>query len=336
VETVSGTILPALPLSGLKRVRDLLYFDGPLLTEYVSSSGDNYLFYWCDCDESVNRWMVLRVSEANVLRLVNRFVPLDFVIPAGSKDEFVYLIDNSYSGNRTSSVKLVSLTDIPESYKPERGAYLEVAKPVATSRIFSVLIESGTLEGGWTTPQLTDFPGIFAKVYSLIYGFNILRLPGFASYPWRGGFSSMHFFNWLANLIPSEDRPKVSAMQFASPGFMRFELNGQTAEQVTKSVKDYKEDTSGSYSDLSAYIRKHKLNEITDENHPLWKDHHDALENMAIRVLKIFTTLDTEVLMEKRPRSFEIAKIAMALHRYVRDLVIFESNGMVKYPEFSG
>jgi hypothetical protein len=335
VETVNGTALPSLPISGLQRVRDLIYFDGPLLTEYVNSSGDSYLFYWCDCDESANRWMVLRVNEASILRLVNRFVPMDYVIPIGCRDEFVYLIDTPPSNTRKPLVKLVSISDIPESYKPERGAYLETLKTAKSSRLFSVLIEGEFLEGGLSKRQLTDFPGIFRKVYSMIYDLNVLRLPVFANYPWRGGFSSMHFFNWLSNLIPSEDRPRVSAMQFASPGFVKFSLNGGTAEQVTKCIRDCKEDKSGSYSELTAYIRKHDLNDITSGSDPVWIQHNEALESMAIDVLKIFSAIDTKQFAEKSPRPFETAKIAMAFYRYVRELVYYEADGMVKYPEVS-
>lgn len=36
----------------LRKVADLIYFDGPFLSHYVSKSGDNYLSYWVDCDEN--------------------------------------------------------------------------------------------------------------------------------------------------------------------------------------------------------------------------------------------------------------------------------------------
>ncbi len=73
---LDGTRLRALPVSGLKHVRDLDYLNGPLLSQYAHPSGDAYLYYWCDCDNKVIRWMGLRVSEANILGLVNTFVPL--------------------------------------------------------------------------------------------------------------------------------------------------------------------------------------------------------------------------------------------------------------------
>ena len=52
--------------SNFKKIADLICFEGPLLSHYVSSKGDDYLFYWVDRDDNDNRWMVLRVSLATL------------------------------------------------------------------------------------------------------------------------------------------------------------------------------------------------------------------------------------------------------------------------------
>ena len=124
MEPVEGAILRSLPVSGLEHVRDLDDFEGPLLSQYAHPSGDQYLFYWCDCDDTVNRWMVLRVSEASILRLIHRVVPLDYVIPKSCRDDFVYLIDTDSAGV-TTSVNLTGLSAIPPAYTPQPGAFLE-------------------------------------------------------------------------------------------------------------------------------------------------------------------------------------------------------------------
>lgn len=121
--TLRGIEIPSLPISGLRKVRDLDAFDGPLLSHFRHPSGDDYLYYWCDCDEAANRWMVLRVTESNILRLANRVVPLDYVIPAGARDDFVYFVDEDGSG-RPAQVFLVLKKDLPREYTPESGARL--------------------------------------------------------------------------------------------------------------------------------------------------------------------------------------------------------------------
>ena len=64
MKEIGGFTIPDFPISGLKHIKDLLYHEGPLLSQYSHPSGDTYLFHWCDCDDLRNRWMVLRVNEA--------------------------------------------------------------------------------------------------------------------------------------------------------------------------------------------------------------------------------------------------------------------------------
>lgn len=327
MKTIEGIPLPVLPVTGLIKVRDLVYFDGPLLTQYVHPNGDDYLKYWCDCDQIANRWMILRVNEASVLRLINRFVPLDYVIPKGCRDEFVYIVDESAS---KSKVNLVRLENLPSDYLPEAGAFLDKPKTRRDSKSFSVIVE-----GGWSVRALGEFPTVFAKAYSLLYNLNVLNVPNFTAHPWRGGFSSLHFFNWLARRIPSEDKPSVSAMQYASPGFMRFKLNANTAEQVTQCVADYKNNkagVNGLYAELASYIRKHKLNDIKDTSDGAWPVHNDFLEKTAIDLLNCFTAINQKLFVQTSARSFETAKIAMAFYRYVKELAAFDSDGLVRFP----
>jgi len=329
MKEIDGASLPSLPISGLEHVQDLLYYDGPLLSQYAHPNGDDYLYYWCDCDEQSNRWMVLRVSEASILRLVNRFVPLDFVIPGGCRDDFVYIFDTQKDG-LVGHVKLVALSKIPEDYVPEPGAYLELAERRQDAKSYSVLVE-----GGWSVRALGEFPKLFAKVYSVLYALNVLHVPEFGDYPWRGGFSYMHFFNWTAAQIPSEDRPVVSAMQYASPGFMRFSLHGKTANQVTRCVVECKGDDqlTIAHQELSHYIRTHKLNDILTFNDPRWAEHDHYLKQASLALLKGFSVIDEAKFLETSSRPFETAKIAMAFYRYVKELADFDKDGLVKFPK---
>src|SRR5258707_791299 len=120
MKPLGGITLPTLPISGLRRVRDLIYYDGPLLSHFEHANGDDYLYYWCDCDESTNRWMVLRVDESSILRLINRFVPLDYVIPGGCRDDFVYFVDIG-SDSAIVAASLLNVARVPEDYVPDKG-----------------------------------------------------------------------------------------------------------------------------------------------------------------------------------------------------------------------
>src|SRR5205085_8568684 len=66
MEQVKGTNIGCFPLRDLRKVADLIYFDGALLSLFKNESGYNYLYYWCDSTEDVNRWLVFRVSQRDL------------------------------------------------------------------------------------------------------------------------------------------------------------------------------------------------------------------------------------------------------------------------------
>lgn len=334
MKPIGGMALPTLPIAGLAHVRDLVYFDGPLLSQFAHPNGDQYLQYWCDCDETANRWMIFRVNEASILRLVNRFVPMDYEIPSGCRDDFVYFVDIANSRS-LPKVAILPVTDVPEDYKPAPGEYLEL--PLAKFReknAFSVLVEGGK----WATQAISDFPNVFAKVYSVLYGLNVLHVPEFEGFPWKGGFSSLHFFNWAFKQIPFESRPNVSAIQYASPGFIRFSLDELAAAQVATCVAEYFSNNAklaSAYSDISNYIRANNLREIPSEFSAEWPKHDEPLKSRTIALLAGFSKMSGETFVKVCPRPFEAAQIARAFYRYVRDLAAFEKNGMVRFPRFN-
>ena len=88
-----------------------------------------YLYYWCDSDENFNRWMLLRVSETDLIRLVNRLIPIDPVIPKGCQDDFVYIVDMD-NDCKQRAIKIISINAVPEMYSPVQGTFLpaEVAQ----------------------------------------------------------------------------------------------------------------------------------------------------------------------------------------------------------------
>lgn len=112
-----------LPINELRKVTDLIYFDGPFLSHYVSKSGDNYLSYWVDCDENNQRWLVFRVGINSLQDYINKKKSLYELIKE-EDDGFVYVIDISEDGSL--SVPLMAfLPDIPNEYLPTADSYFD-------------------------------------------------------------------------------------------------------------------------------------------------------------------------------------------------------------------
>jgi hypothetical protein len=226
---------------------------------------------------------------------------------------------------------MLAVDSVPEEYRPAPGSFLDRHSVPTPDDSYAFVVD-----GGWSVKALGDFPHVFAKAYSLLYGFTFLHWQHVSSFPWRGGFSAMHFFNWAANQVAGEHRPRVKAMQYASPGFLRFSLHRPTAEMVATCISVYKGDNAsvaGAYSRLYGRISDHKLNDVTDPDSPIWNDHNEPLRNGAVEIMNAFRVVDGEAFAAVCGRPFEAAKIAMAFYRTILDLVAFEKEGLVRYPQ---
>ena len=107
--------------SSFRKIADLIYFDGPLLSHYASAKGDDYLFYWVDRDESDNRWLVLRVSLANLQKYIGHELTLRELIE-NPNDGYLYAVDVDNDVNY-HHVMLMQPSALPEEYLPESDSY---------------------------------------------------------------------------------------------------------------------------------------------------------------------------------------------------------------------
>jgi hypothetical protein len=109
--------------SGFRKIADLVYVDGSFLSHYVSSKGDDYLFYWADRDEQDNRWLVIRVSLSSLQKYIGKKLTLRELIE-NPNDGYFYVvdIDNSLVYH---DVKLVQPSALPDDYLPEADSYYE-------------------------------------------------------------------------------------------------------------------------------------------------------------------------------------------------------------------
>ncbi|MCR5568517.1 MAG: hypothetical protein K6G31_04500 [Paludibacteraceae bacterium] len=123
MKTIENSIPVNVDLKGMTRVVDLIYYDGPLLSQYINKNGDNYLFYWVDCDETYNRWIVVRTTGLLINKYIEKEVTLYDVI-TNPCDGFVYSVDVDSDVNYTN-VRIVEVKALPDDYKPRKKSYYE-------------------------------------------------------------------------------------------------------------------------------------------------------------------------------------------------------------------
>ena len=116
-------IVGKLVLNELRKVSDLIYFDGPFLSHYVHKSGDNYLSYWVDCDDTTQRWLVFRVGLSSLQDYINKKQSL-YQLIKNVDEGFVYVVDIHENGAQ-SVPSLVFIEELPDEYLPEVDSYFD-------------------------------------------------------------------------------------------------------------------------------------------------------------------------------------------------------------------
>ena len=117
----------SLPISGLKKLGDLLNYDGPILSLFNDDLKQYYLFYWVDHDHSYNRWLVWKVKEENLYYYLTQEISLLDLLLFEDKD-YVFSVDINDQLNY-SNVTLIEVKRLPSDYLPETKSYYKLPLP---------------------------------------------------------------------------------------------------------------------------------------------------------------------------------------------------------------
>ena len=85
-------------ISQMIKISDLISFEGPLLSHYMTSKGENYIFKWLDTDDICNRWMFFRVDINDLQKYISKEISL-LTLVNNCSDCFVYFVDIDSSIN---------------------------------------------------------------------------------------------------------------------------------------------------------------------------------------------------------------------------------------------
>ncbi len=107
----------------LQREGDLLYHEGALLSHFINEEDEfeHYFYKWSDCDDTVNRWMIFRVSISNLYSFFKSKTSLFTLI---NKNPFVYFIDLD-SNIHQKNLVLCSIDKIPTDYLPSENSFFQ-------------------------------------------------------------------------------------------------------------------------------------------------------------------------------------------------------------------
>lgn len=199
------------------------------------------------------------------------------------------------------------------------------------------------LDKEWTLQDLYEFPRNFLQVYAMLYPLYIpfeegdIRREGiksiFTSYPWRGGYSAVGFYNNLQKLIPPQDRPELISIHYGSPGLIELGLVVGVAVGIGKLVNVFTNSANSinsSYHNIrkGMYDRELMQLDVKQKEFALKEDELKFIEHSI-------DVLSKEIKFEKTQELYELTdknelaelKILLSLCRRVDKLAAYEKDG---------
>lgn len=102
---------------------DLIYQDGPVLSHFINSLNQDYLFYWVDCDEKFNKWLVFPVTKKELSEFFIKKLNILNLI-SNVYTGFVYLIDIN-DNIQYENIYNCSVGEIPNDYLPSDESFFD-------------------------------------------------------------------------------------------------------------------------------------------------------------------------------------------------------------------
>ena len=145
MEMLKGQKLGMLPFKGLKKISDLIFYDGPILSHFQDEFGSDILFYWVDYDNNYNRWLVVQITKDQLNEYLILKKSLRDLINAPFNNSLYFIeisdilkFDNAF---------LVYKGDLPKSYLPEIDSFFAFKIPDVYNSQIELYRDSMLLEG---------------------------------------------------------------------------------------------------------------------------------------------------------------------------------------------
>jgi hypothetical protein len=204
------------------------------------------------------------------------------------------------------------------------------------------------LDGSWELPEFGQFFRSYGQVYAFAYTVVSMERQQFASnpnrlyadLPWRGGFSSTLFFQYIANRVRKQHRLKVRAIRYASPGVIELAglaLAAGVVYRVVRKLCDSADRLLGLHNAILEGIHKRKLNELIvreREAEVRLKESDVAFVETARAVLLTemgFSEDDREAIAKLSDYdSWKQLKTVMAVYRRAKPIADLQAQGRLK------
>ena len=198
------------------------------------------------------------------------------------------------------------------------------------------------MDGEWDFVRLSTFPRQYMQVYSFFYvlesaargdEFHKARL-GWAlqAFPWRGGWSSVDFFQYLVNSVPRQHRFRIRSIQYGSPGFMEILVGFAAVAVSIKTLVSTVREIDTTYHKWRERLRKRRMWKMDARDASPALSREDVAElTEAIRELTIVLRLEDYDDLFRDLNPVLRVKILLALGKRLHRLAEHQTGDHIQY-----
>ncbi len=276
-------------------------FAALVLLKRTTSRGSSYFFASAVVDDegSVTSYFVVAASKD---------VTIDYFL--GETDlRYVYVYANESAYYEVDAecifsekIKLSPFEgEVPNDVIPDRGFFAADHNVQYNPIILPPSTHDVPIDGHWSMSDFKEFYSKYADIYVFhecmrqIRGKGIRNIPvqyvsAFRDKPFRGGSSYLGFFSSLKSALPRGSKPRLEAIQWASPGEITIRGSKGLFEHVETQVLNFEKsyaEAKPAYKNLREFMITNGWLEITaDEYKKPSADEEKLLSSLIVELVK--------------------------------------------------
>lgn len=192
------------------------------------------------------------------------------------------------------------------------------------------------MDGDWTLQDLAAFPTAYGQLYAFVYAIDRSSIdPGAFDYPWRGGYSTVNFFAFTMARVPKAHRPALSAVRYASPGWMELTLILPVALSLRLIVKQFvssASDLNHLYQDIYRGMHERRLMRFDARERALQLKRAELawVEDVTEKMQRLLDVRNVSAVLAHIDNPIARLKLLLSVFRRVRSLAEYELDGKAK------
>jgi hypothetical protein len=278
-------------MSTITITKELFFYDEPVVVRGSDVKGKSYLGLNSDEDAEGSIFLFVRVKEDVLAAFCAEKVDLRYALTEGR-------VGRPFLGHTAGfhglEVNLKAAKGSVDRYLPKAGFFIKAGQGITSRREERAI----KIDGRWGLEDLRKFSDLLQDSYAFVYAVktedkNITSdmRSLFHRYPWRGGFSSLNFFEDVYRTIPANDQAAIKRIQYASPGAMIVDANPEVADYLRDMISGIvsSDVTKEFYRSTREELKKLKLLGTSARDISLTPGTHDyllgVLKSMAQRLM---------------------------------------------------